>query len=100
MIFIGSFTALLYENVWIALAVLVPFPIYLLVTRKLSNRIYEIEQQANNAFEDVSKEMYDVAGNVLTVKKFSQEIVETEKKEYLCIKRGRSNMAPNGCGRS
>ncbi|MEK7169331.1 MAG: ABC transporter ATP-binding protein [Patescibacteria group bacterium] len=86
VIFIGSFTALLYENVWIALAVLVPFPIYLLVTRKLSNRIYEIEQQANNAFEDVSKEMYDVAGNVLTVKKFSQEIVETEKERILMYK--------------
>ncbi|MEK7506369.1 MAG: ABC transporter ATP-binding protein [Patescibacteria group bacterium] len=86
VIFIGSFTALLYENVWIALAVLVPFPIYLLVTRKLSNQIYEIEQQANNAFEDVSKEMYDVAGNVLTVKKFSQEIVETEKERILMYK--------------
>ncbi len=83
VIFIGSFAALLYVNVWIAIAVLVPFPVYLLVTRKLSNRIYEIEQQANDAFENVSKEMYDVAGNVLTVKKFSQEVVETDKERIL-----------------
>ncbi len=86
VIFIGSFAALLYVNVWIAIAVLVPFPVYLLVTRKLSNRIYEIEQQANDAFENVSKEMYDVAGNVLTVKKFSQEVVETDKERILMQK--------------
>jgi len=86
VIFTGSFAALLYQNVWIAIAVLVPFPIYILVTKKLSNRIYEIEQQANDAFENVSKEMYDVAGNVLTVKKFSQEVVETDKERILMHK--------------
>ncbi|MGC9603436.1 MAG: ABC transporter ATP-binding protein, partial [Minisyncoccia bacterium] len=86
VVFIGTFAALLNENVWIALAVLVPFPVYLLVTRRLSNRIYEIEQQANNAFEDVSREMYDVAGNVLTVKKFSQEEAETKKERVLMQK--------------
>jgi len=86
VIFVGSFAALCYQNIWIALAVLVPFPIYVLATRKLSNRIYEIEQQANDAFEEVSKEMYDVAGNVLTVKKFSQEFVETNKEKVLMHK--------------
>ncbi len=86
VIFVGSFAALLYQNVWIAIAVLAPFPIYLLVTKKLSNRLSEIEQQANEAFENVSKEMYDVAGNVLTVKKFSQEIVETDKERILMHK--------------
>ncbi len=77
IIFLGAFGALLYENVWIALAVLVPFPVYILATRKIANKIYLIEQHSNDAFEGVSKEMYDVAGNVLTVKKFSQEEVET-----------------------
>ncbi len=77
IIFVGSFTALLYENIWIALAVLIPFPIYLLATRSIANKIYLIEQKSNDAFEGVSKEMYDVAGNVLTVKKFSQEETET-----------------------
>ena len=77
IIFLGAFTALLYSNVWIALAVLIPFPIYIYATRKIANRIYEIEQVSNDAFEAVSREMYDVAGNVLTVKKFSQEEAET-----------------------
>ncbi len=81
IIFIGAFSALLYENVWIALAVLVPFPIYLLATRRIANKIYQIESQSNDAFEAVSKEMYDVAGNVLTVKKFSQERIEKENNE-------------------
>ncbi len=86
VIFIGTFGALLYVNVWVALAVLVPFPVYFFLTRKLSNRIYEIEQRANDAFEDVSKELYDVAGNVLTVKKFSQEDVETKDQKNLMDK--------------
>ncbi len=83
VVFVGSFAALLYQNYWIGLAVLMPFPVYFLVTRKLSNRIYEIEQKANDAFEDVSKELYDVAGNVLTVKKFSEEKAETESNRRL-----------------
>ena len=83
IVFIGAFAALLYKNVWIALAVIAPFPIYFLITRKISNRIYEIEQQANDAFEEVSKESYDVAGNVLTVKKFSQEDSETGNQKHL-----------------
>ena len=77
IIFFGAFAALLYSNIWIALAILIPFPIYILATRSIANKIYLIEQQSNDAFEGVSKEMYDVAGNVLTVKKFSQEEVET-----------------------
>ncbi len=76
IIFIGSFAALFYSNFWIALAVLVPFPIYILATRSIANRIYIIEQEVNDAFENVSKEMYDVASNILTVKKFSQEAAE------------------------
>lgn len=78
VIFVASFTVLLYENVWIALAILIPFPIYLLATRHIANKIYLIEQQSNNAFENVSKELYDVASNVLTVKKFSQEDREVD----------------------
>ena len=83
IIFVGSFGILLYENVWIALALLVPLPIYIFATRQIANKIYIIEQESNDAFEGVSKEMYDVAGNVLTVKKFSQEDVETQKNRSL-----------------
>ena len=83
VVFIGTFGVLLYKNVWIALAVLAPFPIYILITRKIARRIYEIEQQANDAFEKVSRESYDVASNVLTVKKFSQEGPETDNQRKL-----------------
>ncbi len=83
IIFLGSFIALLYMNVWIAIAILVPFPIYLWATAYIANRIYEIEQQSNDSFEAVSKEMYDVASNVLTVKKFSQEDREIKNHQML-----------------
>lgn len=83
IIFIGSFTALLYSNIWIALAILIPFPLYIFATRNIANRIYLIEQKSNDAFEGVSKEMYDVAGNILTVKKFSQEQEETRNNREL-----------------
>jgi ABC-type multidrug transport system fused ATPase/permease subunit len=86
IIFICAFTALLYFNAWIALALLIPFPIYILATRGLANKIFVIEQQSNDAFESVSKEMYDVAGNVLTVKKFSQENTETANNKILLVK--------------
>ena len=83
VVFFASFAALLYQNVWIALAVLIPFPIYVYATRNIANRIYQIEQKSNDAFEHVAKEMYDVAANVLTVKKFSQEEVETKNNRKL-----------------
>lgn len=86
IIFLGSFGVLLYENVWVGIALLVPFPIYLLATRHIANQIYAIEQKSNDAFENASKELYDVAGNVLTVKKFSQESVETENNRALANK--------------
>ncbi|MBP6060599.1 MAG: ABC transporter ATP-binding protein [Candidatus Pacebacteria bacterium] len=85
IIFIASFSALLYQNVWIAMAVLIPFPIYIITTRNIANRIYKIEQKSNDAFENVAREMYDVAGNVLTVKKFSQEESETENNRKLML---------------
>ncbi|MEK7585840.1 MAG: ABC transporter ATP-binding protein [Patescibacteria group bacterium] len=83
IIFLGSFTVLLYENIWIALAILIPLPIYILATRRIANKIYLIEQKSNDAFENVNKEMYDVAGNVLTVKKFSQEEIEKKNNKKL-----------------
>lgn len=83
VVFVCSFLVLLYYNVWIALAVLLPFPIYLIVTRNLSHKIYLIEQEVSEAFEKVSHELYDIAGNVLTVKKFSQEEKEAEHKRIL-----------------
>ncbi|HEY4526050.1 MAG TPA: ABC transporter ATP-binding protein [Candidatus Paceibacterota bacterium] len=86
ILFTGVFGALLFQNIWIALAVALPFPIYLLSIQKLANRIYVIEKQVNEEMEDVSKEAYDVAGNVLTVKKFSQEEIEAGHQAKLTAK--------------
>jgi len=83
IIFVGVLVALLYKNWIIALAVFIPLPVYLLIVQRLTNRIYEIEKKANDAFEAVAKEQYDVAANVLTVKKFSQEHVETDRQRVM-----------------
>lgn len=77
-VFTGILITLLFKNLWIALAVFLPLPLYILSIQKLTKKIYEIEKQANDEFEEVSKEAYDVASNVLTVKKFSQEHAETQ----------------------
>lgn len=77
--FSAVFVALLFKSPWIALAVIVPFPIYLIAIQRLSNRISDIERRASEEYEAISKEAYDVASNVLTVKKFSQEKNESEK---------------------
>lgn len=74
--FTGVFLALLFKNVGIAVTVILPFPIYLLAIRNLSQKIYEIEKKSNEQFEAVSRDGYDVASNVLTVKKFSEEHAE------------------------
>lgn len=79
VMFAGVIATLLIKNPFVALVVFLPLPIYIFVIQHYSNRIYEIEREANEKFEAVSKEGYDVASNVLTVKKFSQEHAETKK---------------------
>ncbi len=73
----GVLISLAMLNGWIALIVAAPLPLYLLAVRRLTHRIYLIEQQGCEQFEAVAKERYDVAGNVMTVKRFSQEHAET-----------------------
>src|SRR3989338_3397677 len=77
LVYVGVLVLLAFKNVWIALVVFLPLPAYLLCVWRLTKKIYEIEKQANDEFEAVSREAYDVASNVLTVKKFSQEYAET-----------------------
>ncbi len=79
IVFGGVLVSLLYKNAWIALAICLPVPIYLIVVRRLTLRIYELEQRGCEQFEEVAKERYDVAGNVITVKKFSQERAEIRR---------------------
>jgi len=68
---------------WVALAVILPAPVYLLSVRRMTARIYEIEQQGCERFEEVSKERYDVAANVITVKRFAQERRELLRQDEL-----------------
>lgn len=78
VVYLGVLGSLAFKNLWMALAVFLPLPLYIIAVQKISKKIYEIEKAANEKFENVAKESYDVAGNVLTVKKFSQEKTETE----------------------
>lgn len=83
VIFAGVLTSLCFKNGWIALAVALPLPAYLLVIRRLTNRIYDMEREVSENFEAVSKESYDVAANAGAVKKFSQEDPETRNQRKL-----------------
>lgn len=79
----GVLVSLAFKNLWIALIVALPLPVYLVVIQRLTERIYVIERKVNEQFEAVSKETYDVAGNVLTVKKFSRERAEALHQKML-----------------
>lgn len=82
-VFLAVFAVLIYKNPLIGAVVFIPLPIYIFAVRKLTQRIYEIERRVNEQFDAVNKEEYDVAGNVLTVKKFAQEQVEIETQRKL-----------------
>jgi ABC-type multidrug transport system fused ATPase/permease subunit len=88
LVFIGVFISLFLKNIWVAAAVAAPIPVYILSIRRLSGRLHDIEVRTNREFEDVGKEAYDVAGNVATVKRFSQEKREIETQKNL-LKRAR-----------
>ncbi len=77
--FLSVLLVLAIKNPLIALIVFAPFPVYVFAVRKISQKIYELEKDSNEAFEAVTKEEYDVASNIHTVKKFSQEAEETKK---------------------
>jgi ABC-type multidrug transport system fused ATPase/permease subunit len=86
IIFVGVFASLLLKNPWIALAVFVPLPVYLLIVGRFSAPMHELEQVVNRGFEAVSKECYDIAGNLATVKKFCQEGSESAMQRRLLAK--------------
>lgn len=83
IVFLGVLGTLAVANPLVALVVFLPLPVYLLSVRRFTRRIYEIEKKAIDQFDDVSKESYDVASNVITVKKFSQEIPEADHQAKL-----------------
>ena len=86
IVFTGVLAALVSKSVWIALAVFMPVPIYLLVVGRLTGKLNEMEHEISRGFELVSKESYDIASNVSTVKKFSQEQREAETQRRLLAK--------------
>lgn len=67
----------------IALASIVPLPIFVAVIIPLASKIYEKEKKAHDLFEAFNREEYDVAGNVFTVKNFVQEERETAKQKIM-----------------
>ncbi|MDX2154533.1 MAG: ABC transporter ATP-binding protein [Bryobacteraceae bacterium] len=75
--------SLLGKSGWVALAVFLPVPLYVLLVRRLTGRISSVEQQVSADFEAVAKESYDIASNVLTVKKFSRENDEVKLQRRL-----------------
>jgi len=86
VIFVGVAAALIYKDPLIALAVFWPLPVYIASIQRIMNRIYEIERKVNEEFEAVSKESYDIAANILTVKKFFQEKPELDNQMKLLRK--------------
>lgn len=82
-IFTGVLITLAFMNPLVALVLFIPLPVYIFSIKKITGRIYEIERRANDKFEHVAKESYDVAANVLTVKKFSQEKNESNNQRLL-----------------
>jgi len=86
IVFIGVLAVLLSKNPWIALSVFLPVPIYLLIVGRLTGKMNLLEHEISRGFEAVSKESYDIASNVATVKKFSQEEREAETQTSLLVK--------------
>jgi ABC-type multidrug transport system fused ATPase/permease subunit len=79
----GVLIALVLKNPVMALIVALPLPAYSLAIGKLSRRVQENEIEVSRAFENVTKESYDIASNVRSVKKFSQEHSEGRLQQKL-----------------
>lgn len=79
LLLIASITVAVALKDWvIALVILAPLPVYVFLVRNIVNKIHEIENESNDAYEQAAKEAYDISGNVQTVKKFAQEVVEAD----------------------
>ncbi len=73
LVVVGVLISLLMKNPWIALIVFLPLPAYVLAIGRLGRPMHDIERQISRAFETVTKESYDIASNVRSVKKFARE---------------------------
>jgi ABC-type multidrug transport system fused ATPase/permease subunit len=79
----GVLGCLLLKNFWIGTLVCLPLPAYILTVSRLSRRINRIERDLTSAFQNVTKESYDIASNVRVVKKFAREEQETRTQREL-----------------
>lgn len=83
LMFIGVIGALLCLNPIMALAVFAPMPIYVFLVSRATKRMRQLESEVSHRFETVSKECYDIASNIATVKNFLQEHSEIENQRKL-----------------
>ena len=83
LVVVGVLTSLLMKNPWMALIVSLPLPAYVLAVSRLSKRMQNYESDVSSAFEQVTKESYDIASNVRAVKKFGQEEHEAQTQRRL-----------------
>lgn len=85
LVVIGVMVSLFCKNPWIGLMVFLPLPAYVLTIGRLGKSMHEAEQQISRAFETVTKESYDIASNVRSVKKYSREKHEAKlQRDLLC----------------
>lgn len=83
LVVVGVLVSLTLKNPWIALAVFLPLPAYVLTIGGLGERMHRLERQVSRAFETVTKESYDISSNVRAVKKFSREKHESRTQREL-----------------
>lgn len=86
LIVVGVLTALVLKNPWMALLVSLPLPAYVLAISRMGKRLENHESEVSTAFEAVTKESYDIASNVRVVKKFAQEMRESQSQRSLLRK--------------
>jgi subfamily B ATP-binding cassette protein MsbA len=83
LVLIGVLVSLFAKNPWIALAVFLPLPAYVLSIGRLGRKMHELEFQTSRAFEAASRESYDIASNIRIVKKFNRETAESKTQRNL-----------------
>jgi ABC-type multidrug transport system fused ATPase/permease subunit len=83
LITIGVLSCLFFKNFWIAVMVCLPLPAYILTVSRFARKMQGVERDLSIAFENVTKESYDIASNVRSVKKFAREWQETRMQREL-----------------
>lgn len=83
VVVLGVLISLFAKNPWIALIVCLPLPAYIATVGGFNERMEALEREISAAYETVSKEQYDIASNVATVKKFACESQEAATQRRL-----------------